>query len=161
MTSTDITSIIAIIVAFIALAWSVYQWIIARRPYLGIVSLDWSSIDPDIMDFYDSVKCTIKNVGQAPAKAIKFEGMITVDAKSKMFNKTVGVLLPTQEMAIDIAFSSEANISYIDSGYGTLEIRASITYHGVLPCKVYMTKQNAGLSYSPTRSFFLPGGDIK
>jgi len=159
-----VISIIAIIISLVTflvtLGWNVYQWISTRRPYLGIVSLDWSTVDPDSQIFYDSVKCTIKNVGQAPAKAIKFAGGVTVDDKSREFNQTLGVLLPTQEMEIDIPFSSKADIVYLDSGYATLEITASITYRGVLPYKVYMTKQNMGLRYNPTRAFFLPGCDI-
>ena len=151
-------SIIAIITSFIALTFGVVQWIAMRRPYIAIISLDWCTIDQDAQYFWDGVKCTIRNVGQAPAKNIKLIGKTVIDEKAKDFYMELGVLLPTQEMEISIAFSEDADRDFLLSGYASVLISSSISYQGVLPCQYYKTKQEAELHDKPKRVTFLPGG---
>jgi len=156
-----IISSIAIIISFTALIWNIIQWIFTRRPYLAMVSLDWSTVDPDRQYFWDGAKCTIKNVGQAPAKGIKFTGETTIDGKTEEFSKELGVLFPTQEMGISIAFSDKTNMDFLLSGYASLLISACIAYQGTLPFQNHVTKQNAELFDKPRWIAFLPGGEAK
>ena len=53
-----------------------------HRPYLAIVDLSWSTVFEESVHGYgripDSIKCKIRNVGEAPAKSIHLKGRVVV-----------------------------------------------------------------------------------
>ena len=172
--SNSVLGSIAIVVALGSLVLNILQWLSRRRPYLGIVSLEWDTIDIENSSYSlkvhgkekwythpDSVKCTIRNVGEVPAKQIEFDGKTTILKATKELSKGLGILLPTQEMEVNVPLHIDRDtLDLIVSGHAAAKIETKIRYRGTLPfSREFRTEQNAVLRDMPKRSFFLPGGN--
>ena len=81
------TAIVAVIIAITSLIFNLVQWMSRHRPYLAIVDLSWSTVFEESVHGYgripDSIKCKIRNVGEAPAKSIHLKGSVVVHSLEK------------------------------------------------------------------------------
>lgn len=163
-------AVVAIIIAAGAVILNVIQFKSRHRPYLGVVNLDWETISDEhtVWDegelkgtaYPDSVRCTVKNVGETPAKAIKFEGKVRVRSGEKAREFDLGILFPGQQMEVVLPFDVDSDNMASDflSGYGSAEVYCKLNYNGVLPRQQYYTRQNFAITNLPTHWIALPGG---
>jgi len=138
------TAIFAVIIASISLAFNLIQWISRNRPYIGIANLEWDTISGEHVfagiAYPDSVRCTIKNVGEIPAKVIYLSGTIeafgygTESNRKTIQPQGIGVLFPGQEVEIVLSFDidSDGVGQGFVAGDGYVEIDSTITYEGYL-----------------------------
>ena len=149
-------TIIAITIASASLIFSLIQWISRHRPYIGIVDLKWDTVSEDHVfsgrAYPDVVRCTIKNVGEAPAKAICLTGKtkamspMSTSAERITGPRELGVLFPNQKMEVLLSFNVDSNgvAQGFVSGDGIVEIDSLLSYKGPLLLrwhKTYETKQ--------------------
>ena len=156
------TTIIALIVAAMSIVVNLVQWMSRHRPYLGIVDLDWYRFSEDI-PVPDSIRCKIRNMGEAPAKAIYFEGKISFYSGEKITKRDLGVLFPDQEMEVFLGLdlSDSGKVDYLMSGSGVTEVSSRVEYKGPLslhPRKPHKTEQNFLIMREPHTWVTLPGG---
>lgn len=165
------TAVIAIIITAAAVILNIIQWQTRHRPYLGVVNLDWETISDEHMvweegalkgtAYPDSVRCTVQNVGQTPAKAIKFEWKVRVRSGEKARELDLGILFPGQQMEVVLPFDVDSDNMASDflGGYGSAEVYCKLNYNGVLPRQRYYTRQNFAIRNLPTRWIALSGGE--
>lgn len=136
--------IIAIIIASFSLGFSLIQWISRHRPYIGIVNLEWAIVRGEHVfgdtAYPDSVRCTIKNVGETPAKAICLTGKTKVlssmpESTEKILEpQGLGVLFPGQKMEVFLPFEIDSDYaanSFVNRE-GVVGIDSLISYKGIL-----------------------------
>ena len=136
---SNMTTIIAFIVAAMSIVVNLAQWMSQHRPYLGIVNLDWYRFSED-SPVPDSIKCTIKNMGEAPAKAIHFEGKASFYSGEKTTKHNLGILFPDQEMEVFLGLdlSDSGKVDYLMSGSSETEVNSRVDYKG--PLSLYPRK---------------------
>lgn len=169
-------TIIAITIASASLIFSLIQWISRHRPYIGIVDLKWDTISEEHVfsgiAYPDVVRCTIKNVGEAPAKAIcltgKTKAMSPMSASTEKITgpRELGILFPGQKMEVLLSFEIDSHdvASGFVNGDGVVEIDSLLSYKGTLLLrwhKAYETKQKYVIFQSPTYWMTLAGGDYR
>lgn len=164
-------AVIALIIAAGALILNIIRWKATHRPYIGVVALDWETISEEHMiweegdlkgtAYPDSVRCMVKNIGETPAKAIKFEGKVRVRSGEKARKLDLSILLPGQEMEVVLPFDVDKDNMASDflGGYGSAEVWCKLDYSGVLPRQHYFTKQHFAITGPPARWTALPGGE--
>jgi len=169
-----VIEIIAITIASVSLIFGLIQWMSRHRPYIGIVNLKWATVSEEHVfgntAYPDSVRCTIKNVGEAPAKAIcltgKTKAMSPVSESNEKIieSRDLGVLFPGQEMEVILPFGIDSHnvASGFVSGDGVVEIDSLISYKGILLLrwhKKYKTQQKYIIFQTPNFWKTLSGGD--
>ncbi len=158
-------AVIAIIVAAAALVLNIIQWHRRHRPYIGVVALEWETVREEhwVNDtaIPDTVKCTLKNVGETPAKAIKFHWEVRVRSGEEARELDLGILFPGQQMEGLLPFDVDSDNLASDflAGYGGARVCCRIDYRGVLPRQHYFTKQHFSITNCPTRWLALPDGE--
>jgi len=163
--TTIIIAVIAAVVAVASLILSILQWRTRHRPYIGVVNLDWDTIYEEHISngtaYPDSVRCTVKNVGETPAKAIKFEGKVSAGSHQNMKELDLSILFPGQEVEVVLPFDVGSNKLASDfvAGYGGARVSCRIDYDGVLTLQHYYTRQHFAITNLPTRWLALPGGE--
>lgn len=172
----DVTSVVAIIIAFTSLSFGVVQWLTRHRPYIGVVNLDWETVHGEYRGsgdriLPDTIKCTIKNVGEAPAKGIVIDGTVeSVGYANKSDKKEItslglGILFPGQEVEVLLPFnmdSREVGIQFAD-GEGVVAIDTVISYQSILFLKwqkKHRTQQKHIIFQAPTSWRTLSGGSF-
>lgn len=133
-------STIAIILSVISLTFAVIQWTTKHRPYIGIVDIRWDTIEGEYVvsgtALPDVVRCKLKNVGEAPAKAIYVTGAIQAfgfgqeSDKETIERRDLGILFPGQEAELVLSFPMNANgvVQGFAGNYGVVEIDTNIGY---------------------------------
>jgi hypothetical protein len=146
-----VISIIAISISILSLVINLFQWVSRHRPYLAVVDIKWFTISEEHVfknnAYPDSVKCTIKNVGEAPAQEIIIHGSTKTFAYNfpsieKKTDSPLGLLFPGQNMEVILPFDVDSpNIaSVILSLEGIVDIDSLISYKGIPLFRQWSTK---------------------
>jgi hypothetical protein len=172
----DFVAVIAIVIALISLGFSIIQWLSRYRPYIGISNLELITIYGELkagnMYLPDSVRCMIKNVGEAPAKNIVMSTTLEAVSYGKDKDRKeikaleLGVLFPGQEVEVILSFSitSQSVISTFADGEGTVIMDSLINYKGaplLRWARKHKTQQKHLVIQSPKSWRTLAGGDYR
>ena len=170
----DVVAVVAIVIALFSLGFSVIQWVSRYRPYIGIANLDLITVYGEYTAgntvLPDSVKCFIKNVGEAPARHIVMSATLETigygkDADKKEIKpQELGVLFPGQEVEVLLSFAMDShNVgSAFAAGDGAVAIDSLIDYEGrplLRWHRKHRTQQKHIIFQSPKSWRTLAGGD--
>ena len=170
----DVIAVIAIVIALFSLSFSVIQWVLRYRPYIGIANLDLITVYGEYRAgdtvLPDSVKCIIKNVGEAPARHIVMSATLETIGYGKNTDKKeikpqeLGVLFPGQEVEVIFSFNMDSYSvgSAFASGEGAVTIDSLINYEGrplLRWHRKHRTQQKHIIFQSPRSWRTFAGGD--
>jgi len=164
------TAIFAVLIAIVSLVFNLVQWMSRHRPYVSITNLKFAIVTAENIAgntaYPDTVICTIKNIGEAPARKIHLSGMLEIRSKKEVIKpRELGILFPGQDMEFNLPFYLD-NQSFVDfmSNEGVVVVDSEISYEGPsllfsrnLFRNKYETKQQYALLQLITESSGTPG----